>query len=197
MVSTNTLAHHLNTTPASVTDMVKRLHGKDLLIYERYKGVTLSAKGRKVALNIIRKHRLWEVFLVEKLDFSWDNVHHLAEQLEHINSPELIRRLDDFLENPKFDPHGDPIPSESGEMQKRATIPLTQVPVGREAVIAGVSDDDSAFLQYLDRLQLNLGQRVWVREVLAFDKSVQIEREQLSIVLSGKVAQRILVLLAQ
>lgn len=194
LVSTNAIANSLGTSPASVTDMVKKLEKKGLVDYTRYKGVTLTPDGRKIALRIIRKHRLWEVFLVQKLNFSWDNVHEVAEQLEHIESPELIKALDTFLNYPKFDPHGDPIPSETGEIVQRNTLPLGEVPVGQLVRIAGVKRSDQDFLQYLDRVGLTINQLVCVKEQLPFDQSVQLERDGQRMVVSGMVANNLLVL---
>lgn len=195
MVHTNSIAQHLGTSAASVTDMVKRLAEKDLLKYKPYRGVSLTAKGKKIALNIVRKHRLWEVFLVEKLHFSWDNVHDVAEQLEHIQSPELIRRLDAFLEHPKYDPHGDPIPTEDGEIQKRETYRLADIKAGQSVTIVGVTTDESNFLQYLDKLGLNLGTKVLVTDRIPFDNSIQINLNGSQIVVSGKVASSLSVML--
>jgi len=122
-VSTNDIAIKLSMQPASVTDMIKRLAEKKIVSYKKYHGVLLTVKGKKIALTIIRKHRLWEVFLVKKLNFKWDEVHEIAEQLEHINSNELVEKLDDFLGNPKFDPHGDAIPDKEGNMRVVNSIP--------------------------------------------------------------------------
>ncbi len=188
MVHTNAIAQHLGTSAASVTDMVKRLSDKGLLVYKPYRGVSLTLAGQKIALNIVRKHRLWEVFLVEKLGFSWDNVHDIAEQMEHINSPELIRRLDTFLEFPKFDPHGDPIPSETGEIQTRETYRLNEIKAGQAVTLVGVTSDESNFLQYLDKLGLNLGAKILVTDRIPFDNTLQVQLGDLQIMLSGKVA---------
>lgn len=195
MVHTNAIAQHLGTSAASVTDMVKRLTKKGLLAYKPYHGVSLTDKGEKIALNIVRKHRLWEVFLVEKLQFSWDNVHEVAEQLEHIQSPELIRRLDSFLSYPKFDPHGDPIPSETGEIQKRETYRLADIQPNQSVTIVGVSTDETSFLQYLDKLGLTLGTKIQVTDRIPFDNSIQIEKDNMPIVISGNVAGCLAVML--
>lgn len=194
-VHTNAIAQRLGTSAASVTDMVKRLADKDLLAYTPYRGVNLTEKGKKIALNIVRKHRLWEVFLVEKLHFSWDNVHDAAEQLEHVKSPELIRRLDAFLGFPKFDPHGDPIPSEDGEIQKRETYRLADIKAGQVVTIVGVTSDESNFLQYLDKLGLTLGTKIQVTERIPFDNSIQVGIDNHQIVVSGNVASSLLVML--
>lgn len=193
-VNTNTIANYLDTSPASVTDMFKRLKGKKLVTYQSYKGVRLTSLGEKVALNTIRKHRLWEVFLVEKLNFSWDNVHEMAEQLEHVDSVELIRALDKFLGYPKFDPHGDPIPSEEGEMQMRKTHLLSEVAAGTEVSIVGVTFSGPDFLQYLDQLQLNIGQRIKVVEKLPYDRSLRLQLDKMTIVLNGNIADQLVVM---
>lgn len=192
-VSTNAISAELKTTPASVTDMVKRLADKNWLLYTPYRGVSLTAEGRRIALRTVRKHRLWEVFLVEKLRFSWDQVHDTAEQLEHIRSPELIRKLDEFLGYPKFDPHGDPIPNDQGEIEVRNTRKLAEVPPGTEVVLARVTLHSPEFLQYLDRVGLQINTQLQVLEHLPFDDSrlVQVAGKELQ--LSALVAANLLV----
>ncbi len=194
-VSTNTIANFLGTSPASVTDMFIKLGEKDLVEYTPYRGVRLKEEGKKVALRIVRKHRLWEVFLVQKLSFSWDNIHEVAEQLEHIDSPELIQRLDEFLNYPKFDPHGDPIPSESGEIEMRATHLLKEVPVGAKVEIATVLVSSTDFLQYLDRVGLTIGQVVQVEEQISFDDSMLLIINGGKVIISGSVAKNLRVVM--
>src|ERR1700744_1137642 len=143
-VSTNQIAAALNTKAASVTDMLKKLADKQLINYTPYQGVTLTAEGEKIALLIIRKHRLWEYFLVEKLNFKWDEVHDVAEELEHISSPELIDRLDDFMGNPKYDPHGDPIPDSNGQFKSHELKPVAALIVNESGIISGVRDHSTA-----------------------------------------------------
>src|SRR3984885_5178673 len=128
-VSTNQIAAALNTKAASVTDMLKKLADKALINYEKYQGVTLTSAGQKIALHIIRKHRLWEYFLVEKLNFKWDEVHEMAEEMEHISSVELIDRLDKFMDYPKHDPHGDPIPDSDGKFKVHDLKPVSAIEV--------------------------------------------------------------------
>lgn len=192
--SNNAISTEMNTTAASVTDMLKRLADKELINYKSHKGVTLTGKGNKIATHLIRKHRLWEVFLVDKLHFSWDEVHEMAEQLEHIQAPELVERLDDFLGSPKFDPHGDPIPDAEGKFTFRKQAPLLELEEGEKGVVVGVQDHSSAFLQYLDRLELVLGTEVQLVERFEYDDSVKIilngQKEQ---VLSKKVAQNLFI----
>lgn len=170
-VSTNAIAAELSTTPASVTDMVKRLNDKGLLTHVPYKGVQLTPAGRSLALQTVRKHRLWEVFLVDKLHFSWDEVHDTAEQLEHVRSPKLVEALDAFLGHPKFDPHGDPIPDADGQLQPRAAVPLAGVSAGLRVTICGVAHTSPEFLRYLDRLGLQLNTNAHVVEHIPFDNS--------------------------
>lgn len=192
--STNAIAAAMSTSAASVTDMIKRLSEKDLVNYERYRGVTMTKDGQRIATTLIRKHRLWEVFLVEKLDFSWDEVHDIAEQLEHIQSDELIVRLDEYLEFPRFDPHGDPIPDADGVFTFRKQVLLGEMSANEEGVIVGVQDHTSDFLQYLDRMELTLGTEIKLLERYAYDDSVKIllgnEKE---IVISKKVSQHLFI----
>lgn len=173
--STNAIAAAMNTSAASVTDMLKRLAGKELLHYEKHRGVMLTEKGGEVATNLVRKHRLWEVFLVKKLSFSWDQVHEIAEQLEHVQSEELVERLDAFLDRPQFDPHGDPIPDANGKMAIRKQFLLSSLSVGEQGVLVGVQESTAAFLQYLDKLQLSLGAKLRVSERFDYDGSMKVE----------------------
>lgn len=173
-VSTNSLAERLQTKPASVTDMIKKLAAKGVISYRKYQGVSITEEGRKAALQVVRKHRLWEVFLVEKLNFNWDEVHEIAEQLEHIKSPLLIERLDFFLGNPKYDPHGDPIPDINGEIKIRPKIPLSEIEIGQTATIVSVKDADPQLLQYLDKMEIKIGLEIKLLDKVAFDGSMQI-----------------------
>jgi DtxR family Mn-dependent transcriptional regulator len=184
----------MQTSAASVTDMLKRLSEKKLINYAKYKGVTLTDMGSTIATQLIRKHRLWETFLVEKLQFSWDKVHDIAEQLEHIKASELVERLDNFLGNPKFDPHGDPIPDADGKFTYRKQIQLSDAEVGEVGVVVGVQEDSEKFLQYLDKQGLVLGARVKIMEKFSYDESIQIilngEKE---LVLSDKVSRNLFI----
>lgn len=173
-VNTNSLADSMSTTPASANDMVKRLATKKLIGYQKYRGATLLSHGKKVALSIIRKHRLWEVFLVEKLGFKWDEVHEIAEQLEHIKSPSLIKRLDKFLGYPKMDPHGDPIPNEDGVMKATIRASVSEVKVGAVGIVVAVNNDDTLLLQHLDSIGIKLGSRIHLVNRMDFDGSVSI-----------------------
>jgi len=194
-VSTNQLAAAINTKAASVTDMLKKLSEKQLINYTKYQGVTLTDAGEKIALGIIRKHRLWEYFLVEKLHFKWDEVHEMAEELEHISSIELINRLDQFMEYPKYDPHGDPIPDASGQFKRQELKPVSALVVGQTAVISGVGDHSSAFLQYLEKTSLVLGARIKVKDIVAYDHSVVLLIGNQTTGISREVAKNLLVTL--
>ena len=184
----------MKVSPASVSDKIKKLDEKGLIHYTPHKGVKLSEEGKHIALQIVRNHRLWEVFLVQKLNFSWDNVHDVAEQLEHIDSPELIKRLDAFLGFPKFDPHGDPIPTEEGQIITRDTQLLAEVTMGTSVIIASVKRSNPDFLQYLDRLGLTINQQIKVLEKLSFDESILLEVNKNTIVVSGLVANNLMVM---
>ncbi len=178
-VSTNAIAERLQTKPASVTDMLKKLADKQLVDYEKYQGVVLTEKGKYIAVQIIRKHRLWEYFLVNILGFTWDSVHEIAEELEHINSTLLIDKLDAFLEYPQYDPHGDPIPNHKGEFSSRGAFTLATANLHQELLVTGVIDHSTEFLQYLNTIGLGLGTNIVINQFINFDKS-------LSVVINGK-----------
>lgn len=173
-VSTNHLAEALQTQPASVTDMMKKLLNKKLVHYEPYKGVKLSSNGKKVALQIIRKHRLWEYFLVHTLGFGWEEVHEVAEQLEHVNSSKLIEHLDRFLGHPQFDPHGDPIPDQQGKITFRERLPLLDQPIGQLLEITGVGNESASLLEMLKHHHIHLGIRLYLTRKFSFDGSVEV-----------------------
>ena len=174
--------------------MVKRLADKDLLVYEKYKGASLSKSGQMIAVRLIRKHRLWEVFLVDKLGFKWDEVHEVAEQLEHVKSPELILKLDQYLGYPKSDPHGDPIPDGEGKMEKLALKKLNSFAEGTALVLMGVSDSSVDFLQYLNQQGLQLGLVVKLGKKFPFDQSQELIIDGAKqIVVSQQVASHLLV----
>lgn len=174
-VSTNSIAESLNTKPSSVSDMIKKLSNKKLVNYVKYKGVSLSLKGEEIALTVIRKHRLWESFLVDKLNFKWDEIHEIAEQLEHINSVELVNKLDEHLGFPSHDPHGDPIPNKEGKLISSNMVPLSELEKGKKAVIKGVKEHSSEFLKYLESIPLVIGTSVKVIKNYGFDSSMKIE----------------------
>lgn len=193
-VTTNELAAELKTKAASVTDMLKKLKAKKLLNYEKYKGFRLSAEGKKIALNIVRKHRLWEYFLVEKLQFGWDEVHEVAEELEHITSKKLIDKLDAFLDHPKFDPHGDPIPDSSGKMVAQKHINLIDLPVNESAEIVSVGSQSTELLELLRHKNLGMGTILEVKKCFTFDHSIEIKiKGQSPFIISQQLAQALFV----
>ncbi|MGZ3752687.1 MAG: metal-dependent transcriptional regulator [Mucilaginibacter sp.] len=192
-VSTNQIAASLNTKAASVTDMLKKLAEKELINYTKYQGVTLTAPGEKIAISIIRKHRLWEYFLVEKLNFKWDEVHDVAEELEHISSKELVDRLDDFMGHPKYDPHGDPIPDSNGLFKAHELKPVSTLVVNESGVISGVRDHSTAFLQYLEKMQLTIGKKIKIAEINDYDHSVTLLVEDKKVHISREVANNLLI----
>ena len=192
-VNTNAIAEAMNTKASSVTDMVKKLSEKNYADYKKYQGVTLTDDGRRVAVNIIRKHRLWEVFLVEKLNFSWDEVHEVAEQLEHIKSKKLISQLDAFLEFPTHDPHGDPIPDKTGKINKIDKVLLSEATIGDDCICVGVQDSSSDFLKYLDKNKIALGSELKVCHREPFDNSITIKIEDKELIISNMIANNLFV----
>ena len=193
-VSTNALAKKLDTKASSITDMIKKLSVKKLVEYEKYKGVILTGQGQDVAISIIRNHRLWEVFLVEKLNFKWDEVHDLAEQLEHINTEKLTNSLDEFLNFPKFDPHGDPIPNKEGEIPKREeSFLLSELSIGDRGIVVGVKNSEIDFLQFLEEKKLTLGKNIELIKEFSFDKSRIIKLEKEELTLSEQVCKNIII----
>jgi DtxR family Mn-dependent transcriptional regulator len=174
--------------------MLQKLAEKGWVTYQKYQGVRLTKIGESIALSIIRKHRLWEVFLVEKLGYNWDEVHEIAEQLEHIESETLINKLDSFLDFPKIDPHGDPIPSQEGEIPELGYLHLSEVKLNETCTLMGVAKDSAVFLQLLTKLNLSLGARLEVVEINTFDRSVSLKiAEEKPIFISHEVAKNILV----
>ncbi len=193
-VSTNDIALKLLMQPATVTDMIKRLFEKKLITYKKYHGVTLTDKGNKIALDVIRKHRLWEVFLVKKLNFKWDEVHEIAEQLEHIDSSVLISKLDDFLGNPKFDPHGDAIPDKKGNMLNLNSVPLSTITKKQTVIFCGVANHEAKFLQHLTHINLTIGNTITIQLINDFDSSYKVLiNKKHNEFLSEQVASSILV----
>ncbi|MFN4234683.1 MAG: metal-dependent transcriptional regulator [Bacteroidia bacterium] len=188
-VSTNAIAEKLSTKASSVTDMLKKLAEKKLIRYEKYQGAELTGKGKKIAINIIRKHRLWEVFLVNHLNFKWDEVHDIAEELEHINSEKLIEHLDRFLNFPQFDPHGDPIPDKDGKIYHHKEVSVKDLKVGESGIIVGVKEHHPDFLRYLENTDLLLGTHIKVLKVFEWDNSVKLKCDKKQeITISEKVA---------
>jgi DtxR family Mn-dependent transcriptional regulator len=192
-VLTNELADAMSTKAASVTDMIKKLSNKSLIRYKKYYGVNVTAKGKSQALQVIRKHRLWETFLVQKLDFSWDEVHDVAEQLEHIRSHNLIKKLDAYLGHPTVDPHGDPIPNEKGKINLKPQVPLDQITGEYKGVIVAVKDTDSNLLKYLDKIGAKPGKKIEVLSREPYDQSMEVLLDRQKIFISKEVSKNILV----
>lgn len=190
-VNTNLIAEKITTKASSVTDMLKKLAKKDLLIYQKYKGVKLNVKGKNIALSIIRKHRLWETFLVKKLKFTWDEVHEIAEQLEHIHSEKLTDQLDAFLNYPITDPHGEPIPNKRGEYIKLKTICLNKLKVNEKGILAEVKNDSDKFLKFLTKNNITIGCSIKVIYKEEFDSSIQIEIDKTQFNISENVVKNL------
>ncbi len=194
IVSTNELANELKTKPASVTDMMKKLKAKKLLHYQPYQGFRLSSEGSKVALGIIRRHRLWEYFLAEKLKFSWDEVHEVAEDLEHVSNKKLIDKLDEFLGFPRVDPHGDPIPDANGKIEMTKKICLTDLPLNVIAVVSNVSDQSSEILELLEHKKIAIGTKLEIKKRFEFDQSLELKiGRQPAFTISKQLAENIFV----
>ncbi len=194
IVNTNALAKHLNTKAASVTDMLKKLKTKKLIQYERYYGFKLNEKGTQTALSIIRRHRLWEFFLVSKLGFDWDKVHIIAEELEHVSSLDLVKKLDSFLGNPKIDPHGDPIPDVNGNIPSIKQINLFGLPLKKTAVVSSVSNQSAQMLEMLKHYGISIGSHIKINKTFSFDMSLEIKLpKQPACIISEQVAKNIFV----
>jgi DtxR family Mn-dependent transcriptional regulator len=196
-VTTNALADKLSTKPASVTDMMKKLNAKKLLNYKPYYGFSLSVEGKKIALHVIRRHRLWEYFLSEKLKFSWNEIHPLAEELEHINNKKLIERLDEFLNYPEFDPHGDPIPDSKGKMKKSNKISLSQLPLNKQAEVCQVTNQTNEMLELLKHKNISLGTKLEVKKRFDFDNTYEVKLKSSTITISEHLANNIFVFYEQ
>ncbi|TAF75079.1 MAG: metal-dependent transcriptional regulator [Bacteroidetes bacterium] len=193
-VGTNELAKHLNVKPATANDMLKKLKEKSFVEYEKYGKINLTDEGKTKAIYIVRKHRLWETFLYEKLDFSWDEVHEVAEQLEHIQSTKLIDKLDKYLNFPLFDPHGDPIPNTKGEFLSIYKKKLSDVEIGQSCKMVAVRDNSSSFLQYVVKLGLGLNNQIKVISKQDFDGTIEIEVEEKKSFVSTKFAENLFVI---
>ena len=193
LVSTNSIATEMNTSAASVSDMLKKLQEKELIIYKKYKGVSLNKQGKSIAINIMRKHRLWETFLVKKLDFNWDEVHEVAEQLEHIKSEKLIDKLDSFLNYPKFDPHGEVIPTKEGTIPQTERVLLSEIEENTNGIVLGVTLDETSFLQYLNKLEIEIGTEIQIFDRIDFDKSVNICINNKKQNISNELAKHLLI----
>jgi len=193
-VTTNALAEALQTKPASVTDMLKKLKSQKLLQYEKYYGVKLTTEGKRIAIQIIRKHRLWEYFLVEKLHFGWEEVHEIAEELEHISSKKLVDQLEIFLDFPQSDPHGDPIPDINGKMPSLQQLAVSDLPLNSLATVNGISDQSQDMLELLKHKNIHIGTRLEVKKKFGVDGSVELKlKNQLAVTVSEHVAKNLLV----
>ena len=193
-VSTNALAQALHTKAASVTDMLKKLKAQKLLHYEKYKGVKLTIEGRKIAILIIRKHRLWEYFLVHKLGFGWEEVHEMAEELEHVTSKKLIDRLEEFLGFPETDPHGDPIPDLQGRMAVSKQVNLADMPVNTVCIVSNIGDQTSEIMELLNHKNIRIGTKMEVKKKFSFDHSLEIKlRNQPAFTISEHLAKNLFV----
>ena len=191
IASTNEIAKRMNTRPSSVTDMIKKLSKKGLVNHKKYKGTFLTTKGKKRALQIVRKHRLWETFMVEKLKFNWDEVHEIAEQLEHIQSEKLTNELDKFLNFPTKDPHGDPIPNPAGFIKFTPKLKLSDLNIGETGKFVGVKDSSATFLKYLDKRQISLGSNIKVLHQEEFDQSLHVGLDESNLTISIKTASNL------
>jgi DtxR family transcriptional regulator, Mn-dependent transcriptional regulator len=193
-VTASSIAENLGNNPASVVDMLKKITTKRLIKYDKKSGAILTEKGQRIALQVVRKHRLWEVFLHEKLGYSWDEVHDIAEQMEHIQHEDLDARLDKFLGFPKYDPHGDPIPQANGTLAKTSKTSLSAIQPGNSCHVVGIKDTNATFLRYLQKLNIGIGTKITVAEIIPFDASVVIMiGKQLKTTVSGKFAENVLV----
>ncbi len=192
-VSTNSVAKKMQTKASSVTDMLQKLADKQLVIYKKYQGALLSEKGSKIAISVIRKHRLWETFLVEKLNFSWDEVHDVAEQLEHIQSEKLIDSLDAYLKFPTIDPHGDPIPDKDGNFVQRQKVKLSTLKENELGILLTINDSTDEFLRYLDNKKIAIGDKINVLSIEPFDKSIQLKIGKRELMITEEVAENLLV----
>lgn len=192
-VTTNALADNMNNKAASVTDMIKRLSSKGVIRYEKYHGVKISEKGKTEALKVVRKHRLWETFLVEKLKFNWDEVHEVAEQLEHVQSSLLIEKLDAFLGYPKMDPHGHPIPDKNGKVREVKQVPLANFSKEKKGIVQSVKDGSPGFLQYLSKIGIHIGASVSILEKIEFDGSLEVMINNKRVFISREASENLLI----
>tara|TARA_B110000014_G_scaffold159150_1_gene112005 strand:+ start:1480 stop:2148 length:669 start_codon:yes stop_codon:yes gene_type:complete len=190
-VTTNSISKILNIEPASVTDMIKKLSKKKLIYHEKYKGSTISKSGIKIALQIIRRHRLWEVFLYDKLNFKWDKIHDIAEELEHVSSEELIDNLDKFLKYPKIDPHGDPIPNKLGEMNFVDKISISDLNVNENGIVSRIINEDEEFFNLLKKLKIEIGTEVKIIDKIEYDESIEILINKKTVIISKDIANNI------
>ena len=190
-VSTNSISKILNIEPASVTDMIKKLSKKNLIYHEKYKGSTISKSGIKIALQIIRRHRLWEVFLHDKLKFKWDEIHEIAEELEHVSSEELIDNLDKYLKCPKIDPHGDPIPNKLGEIDFVDKISISDLNINEKGIVSRIIIEDAEFFNLLKKLNIEIGTEITIVDKIDYDKSIEVLIDKKSVIISKDISNNI------
>lgn len=193
LVANKELADKLGLSPATVTEGLRKLHELKYVIYEKSYGTRLTTIGAKTALNIVRRHRIWETYLVKELGFGWDEVHEIAEELEHIQNDKLINKLSTILGNPSYDPHGDPIPDEKGKIKASNFIPLAEGKIKNNYKIMGVTDHSPVFLKYLEKHQLIIGSVVTIKSIEEFDGSILINCHKKDILISPKVAEALIV----
>ena len=193
IVSNKQLSDKLRVIPATVTEAVKKLHDLKLVVYEKSYGARLTTTGSKMALGIVRRHRIWETYLAKELGFGWDEVHEIAEELEHIQNDKLIKKLSEKLGNPGFDPHGDPIPDEKGKIQKSNSIKLSETQLKKQYRITGVTDHSPAFLKYLEKHKLIIGATIQVKTIENFDNSLVVLCNKKEISVSEKAAGCVIV----
>ncbi|MFL2990970.1 MAG: metal-dependent transcriptional regulator [Cytophagales bacterium] len=191
VVTTNSISKILNIEPASVTDMIKKLSKKKLIYHEKYRGTKISKNGIKVALQIIRRHRLWEVFLYEKLNFNWDEIHEVAEELEHVSSDQLIDNLDKYLKYPKIDPHGDPIPNKLGEIDFVDKISISDLKINEKGIVSRIINEDEEFFILLNKLNIEIGTEVKILDKIDYDGSLDVSINNKSIIISKVIAENI------
>lgn len=192
-ITVNDLSKSLNIKMPTVNSMVKRLSNKGYINYQSYKPMTLTEEGRKAALLVIRKHRLTEMFLVEKMGFGWEEVHEVAEQIEHIHSPKFFAKMDEMLDYPKVDPHGSPIPDKSGQINLKNYNPLSSFSKGDKVTLVAVTNSNDEFLKYLNSKNLQLDTEIEVLEKEEFDQSMTVKYDGRKVTLSDKVTEKLLV----
>lgn len=193
VVSNQKIAVKLDLNPATVTEGLKKLHELKYIVYEKSYGSRLTSTGSKLALDIVRRHRIWETYLAKELGFGWDEVHEIAEELEHVNNVKLINKLASILGNPIYDPHGDPIPDAKGKIQKSNFIKLSEVKVKENYKVMGVTDHSPTFLKYLEKHQLIIGAGIYIKIIEDFDNSIVLVCHKKEVNISPKAADCIIV----
>lgn len=193
VVNNQTISKKLNLNPATVTEGLRKLHNLKLIVYEKSYGSRLTTNGSKLALDIIRRHRIWETYLAKELGFGWDEVHEIAEELEHINNTKLINKLASILGNPIYDPHGEPIPDEKGKIQKSNFIKLSEAKAKSSYKVMGVTDHSTTFLKYLEKHQLIIGAGISIKTIEEFDNSIILICQKKEVSISPKAAECIIV----